>query len=280
MHLPNILRLKNKYNIYAICDINSLNAKETAKNFGANIATTNYKEILKDQNVDIVMICTRHNVHAEYSIEALQAGKAVFCEKPMATNMEELEELSKVIRDTKQPYMVGFNRRFSPFAKKIKEHIKNRINPMMISYRMNAGYIPLDAWPYEDGGRIIGEGCHIIDLFAYFTNSDIITISVDKISPKTKAMSSQDNVRITVKYESDGSIANLIYTALGSAKYPKEHLEIYCDNKIYKMTDYKSLEIIADTPITQTLKDPDKQYLQELVEFYEAISGIKCKVAN
>jgi predicted dehydrogenase/threonine dehydrogenase-like Zn-dependent dehydrogenase len=272
IHLPNLQKMQDKYNIYTICDINSLNAKETAKKFNANIATTDYEEILKDNNVDLVMICTRHNLHAEYSIKALKADKAVFVEKPMAINQKELDELVEVIQSTKQPYMVGFNRRFSPFAKEIKKHISNRINPMIISYRMNAGYILLDAWVHEDGGRIIGEGCHIIDLFSYLTGSEIISVSKDKVTPTTKAISSTDNVSINLKYE-NGSIANLIYTALGNSKYPKENLELYCDNNIYKMTDYLELEIFGDKIRKQSLKEQDKGHLQELIEFYDTLTG-------
>ncbi|MHA1753365.1 MAG: bi-domain-containing oxidoreductase [Candidatus Helarchaeota archaeon] len=271
-HIPNLLKLKDKYNIYAICTRNSVNAAETAKKCNASVATTDYNQILSDKNVDMVMICTRHNLHAVYSIKALKAGKSVLCEKPMAINIEELEELTKVIEETKLPYIVGFNRRFSPFAKEIKKHISDRINPMIITYRMNAGYKPLDAWVHEDGGRIIGEGCHIIDLFNYFTESQIESISFDKITPNTKAISPTDNVSINLKYK-DGSVANLIYTALGNSKYPKENMELYCDNIIYKMTDYIELEIFGDKITRKILKKQDKGHLQELMEFYDVLIG-------
>jgi predicted dehydrogenase/threonine dehydrogenase-like Zn-dependent dehydrogenase len=272
MHLPNLTKLKDKYNIYAICDNNSLNAKETARTFNANIATTDFESVLSDGNVNMIMICTRHDVHAEYAIKGLKSGKAVFVEKPMAVNQSELDQLVQAIERSKSPYMVGFNRRFSPFAKQIKEQIKDRINPMVISYRMNAGYIPLDSWVHEDGGRIIGEGCHIIDLFNYFTESDIMSVSVDKVTENTKAISSSDNVSISLKYK-DGSVANLIYTALGNVKFPKENLELYCDNKIYKMTDYVGLEIIGDKNYESVLEQADKGHLQELIEYHDMLTG-------
>ena len=238
-HLPNLEKLKKRYNIYAICDINALNATETAKQFNANIATTDFNEILHDSNTDLVMICTRHNLHAEYAIKALKAGKAVFVEKPMATNNEYLDELVKVIRETKLPYMVGFNRRFSPFIKEIRNKIQERTNPVIISYRMNAGYIPPDSWVHEDGGRIIGEACHIIDLFTYLIDANIESYYVDKITPATEAFSSIDNISLNIRYK-DGSLANLIYTALGNPGYPKENMELYCDNNVYRMTDYQT----------------------------------------
>ena len=137
---------------------------------------------------------------------------------------------------------------------------------------MNAGYAPPDAWLHEDGGRIIGEACHIIDLFAYFTDARIASISSEKITPGSKAYLAQDNVSITLKYE-DGSVANLIYTALGNSKYPKENLELYCDNKVYKMTDYKKLEMFGDPALTKELKEADKGHLQELIELYNFLIG-------
>ena len=129
---------------------------------------------------------------------------------------------------------------------------------------------------HEDGGRIIGEGWHTIDLFNYFTESKIESVSVDKITPITKAISSQDNVSVTVKDE-DGYIANLIYMALGNSKYPKEHLELYCDNTIYEMTDYLELEIFGDKINKKVLNIQDNGHLQELIEFYDTIIG---KIVN
>jgi len=281
MHIPNLQKMKDKYNLYAICDAKGLKAKDVAKQYKSNIATTNYDSILKDKNIDIVMICTRHNLHADYSIRALKAGKAVFVEKPIATNEEELLELETVLRETKQLFMVGFNRRFSPFAREIKKKIRNRINPMIISYRMNAGYIPLDHWVHteEGAGRIIGEACHIIDLFNYLTDSDIISVSCDSIEPKTKAISSTDNKSITLKYK-DGSIANLVYTSLGTKNYPKEHLELYCDETVYEMKDYLTLNSFGTKSHLPKiiLKNQDKGHFNELIEFYKSLKGEKPKL--
>jgi predicted dehydrogenase/threonine dehydrogenase-like Zn-dependent dehydrogenase len=272
VHLPNLALLKDMYNIYAICDINPLNAKEVATQYAAQIATTDYREILSDSKIDLVIVCTRHDLHAEYAIQALNAGKAVFVEKPMAINQNELDKLVKVVRRAKIPFMVGFNRRFSPLAIKIKENIQNRTNPMIISYRMNAGYVPIDGWVHKNGGRIIGEGCHIIDLFNYFTESNIQTVSVDKISPNTGAILSSDNVSINLKYQ-DGSVGNFVYTALGNSRYPKEILELYCDNNVYRMTDYLELDIIGNKSTKLSLKKPDKGYAAELIEFYDTLTG-------
>ena len=271
-HLPNLEKLNNFYDIYAIMSRTGSNATSIARQYKAKYATTNYQEILNDPNVDMVMICTRHNLHAQYSIEAMKKGKAVFVEKPMALNEKGTEEVFKTIQETGMPYLVGFNRRFSKYAVEIKKHIKKRINPMIINYHMNAGYIPLDHWVHteEGGGRIIGEGCHIFDLFNYFVDVEIDSISVNSINPKTKNVSSRDNLIVTLKYK-DGSICILTYTALGDKSYPKETLEIYFDNKIITMNDYKELKGYGIKMANINSKFSEKGHYEELIIFSQAI---------
>jgi predicted dehydrogenase/threonine dehydrogenase-like Zn-dependent dehydrogenase len=271
-HLPNLEKLNNFYDIYAIMTRTGSNATSIARQYKAKYATTDYQEILNDPDVDMVMICTRHNLHAQYSIEAMKKGKAVFVEKPMALNKKEMEEVFKTIQETGIPYLVGFNRRFSKYAVEIKKHIKKRINPMIINYHMNAGYIPLDHWVHteEGGGRIIGEGCHIFDLFNYFVDVEIDSISVNSINPKTKNVSSRDNLIVTLKYK-DGSICTLTYTALGDKSYPKETLEIYFDNKIIAMNDYEELKGYGIKMANINSKFPEKGHYEELIIFSQAI---------
>jgi len=272
MHLPNLEKLNNFYDIYTIMSRTGSNATSIARQYKAKYATTNYQEILDDPNVDMVMICTRHNLHAKYSIEAMKKGKAVFVEKPMALNKKEMEEVFRTIQETGVPFLVGFNRRFSKYAVEIKKHIKERINPMIINYRMNAGYIPLNHWVHneEGGGRMIGEGCHIFDLFNYFVDSEIDSISVNSINPKTENISSRDNVIVTLKYK-EGSICTLTYTALGGKSYPKESLEIYFDNKIITMNDYRNLKGYGIKMANINSKLSDKGHYEELIAFAQAI---------
>lgn len=274
MHLPNLVKIKDIYNLYTIVDVLGSNAKSTAEKYGAKYAATDYKEILKDENIDAVLIATRHNLHAQIAMEALKEGKAVFSEKPMALNKEELDKLVETINETKKPFMVGFNRRFSKYAQEVKKHILQRINPMVINYQMNAGYIPLDHWVHskEGGGRIIGEACHIFDLFNYFTDAQIESISVDRITPKTKHFSSQDNAVIKLKYR-DGSICTLTYTALGNNQYPKESCQIYFDEKIIIINNFKKLEGYGLKLKEIKSAEPNKGHYEELVEFAKYLKG-------
>lgn len=273
-HLPNLMKLKKTYNLSAVASKTGVNAKSIAQQYNAQYVTTDYREILGDKNIDAVIIATRHNLHAKMAIETLEAGKAVLLEKPMALNQEELDELVKTIKKSKQPFMVGFNRRFSEYAVEAKRSIEGRVNPMIINYQMNAGHIPVDHWVHteEGGGRIVGEACHIFDLFNYFTEAEIESISFDNITPQTAGCSAHDNVVITIKYN-EGSVCSLTYAALGSSQYWKEFCQIYFDGKIIIIKDYKKLEGYGLNLRKLKSSVPQKGLYEELIEFSKYMKG-------
>lgn len=272
MHIPNLKKLKDRYEIYAVQSRTGANAQAIAVANHAKYATTDYGKILSDPDVDMVMICTRHNLHAKMVIQAMNAGKAVFVEKPMGLTNEEIDEVIDTARKTGVPFMVGYNRRFSKYAVEIKNAIQNRSNPLIISYRMNAGYIPMDHWTQTDegGGRIIGEACHILDLFDYFTECRAQSISVDKLSPTTDKYASSDNVVITVRYE-DGSICTLLYTAMGNKDYKKEFCEVYCEGNVYIINDYQELLSYGSKLPVMKSATPEKGQYDELIVFHQQI---------
>lgn len=274
-HLPNLDKIVD-YEIYSIMSRDGGNATKAATDYHASKLTTDYNDILNDPNVDVIVITTRHNLHFQYVVDALKAGKTVFVEKPLCMNSEELAAIEETLKSTKGGLMVGYNRRFSPHAQKIKGYLTNRVNPMIINYVMNAGYIAPDAWVHgrEGGGRIIGEGCHIIDLFNYFTDEIPVSVTVESITPKTKNIGKIDNCVITVKYDG-GSIATLTYCANGNSKYPKEFCQIFCDNSTYVLNDYKETQIYSSRTETFTTKIADKGHYNELVEFAESIKSGK-----
>ena len=273
MHLPNFKKFPDLYSISAVCDLDGNNAKQTAKKFGVKYCTTNYKEILDDKSIDMVMITLPHNLHAKIAIEAAKRGKAVFSEKPMALNEKELRELVDVLKETKTPYLVGFNRRFSPFAKKIKEVIKNRENPMIINYQMNAGFLQKNHWTQTEvgGGRNIGEACHIYDLFTYLTESEIEKVSAFSISSGTEKYLKNDNFTVNLKFKDD-SVCNLIYTALGTKEYPKEQMKIYFDGKLIYLNDYKEMKVFG-AKVKGLKMRQNKGHFSEIEEFAQAIKN-------
>lgn len=242
MHMPNMEKLGSKFKLWAVMSRKGHQAKAVAKQFGAQYATTDYEEILKDEEIDLILVATRHDSHASLTLRGLQSGKHVFVEKPLATNLEELASLKDFYQTQESPphLFLGFNRRFSKYAQEIKKHTDGRINPLLIHYRMNAGFIPLDHWVHESGGRIVGECCHIIDLMTFFVGGKVISVSCENVNPTNDRYSSADNVSIILKYE-DGSVANIQYFSVGNKDIGKECMELHFDGKSLLMEDYKKL---------------------------------------
>ncbi len=279
MHLPNIEKLPDKYRLHCVVNRTGHKAKSVAEKYHATYATTDYQDVLNDKDVDLVMIATRHDSHAPLALQALQAGKHVFVEKPLATTQKELDAIKAFYADgteNKPVLFTGFNRRFSIYAQEIKKHTDKRINPLFIHYRMNAGYIPLDQWVHEDGGRIIGEACHIIDLMSFLTENTIKSVSVDSLMPATEKFSSSDNKAITLAFE-DGSMSTIHYFAVGSKEYPKEHMEVHFDEKTIVLDDYKSLKGFGLKVEELSTATSQKGQYEELIRLYETIKKDKQK---
>jgi len=275
VHLPNIEVLKDKFQVHAVMNRSGYKATHVARQTGASYSTTNYKDVLEDENVDLVFISTRHDSHGKLVLEALEAGKHVFVEKPLAVTSQELEAIEAFYQtpaENKPLLMVGFNRRFSKYAEEIKKHTDKRINPLFIQYRMNAGYIPADHWVHESGGRIVGEACHIIDLMTYFTGSALESVSFEELTPSTGNFNSSDNKSIILKYK-DGSVANIHYFAVGSKQLPKEYMEIHFDEKSIVMEDYKWLKGYGIKLQELKSQTSEKGHQQELEMLHTALTA-------
>jgi len=276
VHIPNIIKLKDKYRLYAVSGQTGVRTKYIAEKHGAGYATTDYEKIIKDEAVDLVMICTQHNSHAKLVLTALESGKHVFVEKPLAINQQELDAIKSFYNaqnenDANVPLlMVGFNRRFSPYNRAIKKLTDTRVNPLQIRYRMNAGYLPPDHWVFGQGGRIIGEACHIIDLMTYFTGTKIKHIYSDAIVPENEKLLSEDNKTIVLQYE-DGSLCSIDYFSAGNTGLAKEYMEIHFDGTSILMDDYQSIKSYGVS--FETIKQPPspKGHLDELIVLYDLL---------
>ncbi|OGB99895.1 MAG: hypothetical protein A3G35_19415 [candidate division NC10 bacterium RIFCSPLOWO2_12_FULL_66_18] len=278
-HLPNLKQLADRYEIRAVVSRTGTTATAVARQYGAAVAATDYREVLDDREIDAVLICTRHHLHARQAADALRAGKHVFLEKPMAIEREELAELHKTIRDlqaagTCPAFLVGFNRRFSPYALRAKEQIAGRTHPLLIRYRMNAGPLPPDHWVNgpEGGGRAVGEACHILDLFGSLTGSPAEGVIATAIRPRSAACRADENFVATLRYR-DGSVCTLLYTALGARDFPKEAMEIYVDGKVLTLDDYRSLEIHGGKGAGVRTTLQDKGHRAELEAFQRLVTG-------
>jgi len=275
IHLPNIKKLAKKFRLHCIVSRTGHKAKSVAQQYQACYATTDYQDAIRDPDVDLILICTRHDSHAELVVQALRAGKHVFVEKPLATSEEGLGAIKAFYADgthNKPVLFTGFNRRFSIYAQEIKKHTDKRINPLFIHYRMNAGYMPLDEWVHEDGGRIVGEACHIIDLMTFLTGSSIKSISVDNLIPVNDKYNSVDNKVITLDYQ-EGSVATIHYFAVGSREYPKENMEVHFDGKSIVLDDYNSLKGYGVRLNEIRTNASQKGHLEELEQLYETLKG-------
>lgn len=243
-HLPNLKQLSSHYEIHTVMNRTGSNALSVANQFNAKVATTDYAELLSDPAVNLVMICTRHNLHASMTFAALKAGKNVFVEKPLAMSMEELWEIKEFYKSNQSApvLMTGFNRRFSSAAGIVTKLINGSTTPLLINYKMNAGFISNEVWiqGLEGGGRNIGEACHIYDLFNYLTGSICISVSVDHVTPVGLQWKTNDNFVATLKYR-NGSVCTLTYTSMGANNFPKESCEIFFDGQVIVLNDYKEI---------------------------------------
>ena len=231
-----------KANIKYIASAGGLNAKVLAKKVGAECATSDYHEILNDKEVDMVIVTTRHNMHARMVIEALRAGKSVFVEKPLCLNKSELEEIKDAYKSVPEgvTLTVGFNRRFSPFATKLKQLVGD--GPKNIVATMNAGFIPSDMWVHDlavGGGRIIGEACHFIDLCSYIAGSRVTAVCMNAMGVNPEE--NTDNATIMLRYE-NGTNAVINYFANGSKSYAKERVEVYSQERVLVLDNWRKLQ--------------------------------------
>ncbi len=274
MHLPNLLKLPGKFQLQCVMSRTGANARGAATQFGAAYATTDYEQVLHDPDVDLVLITTRHDLHGSMVLQGLQAGKNVFVEKPLTIFPWELDEIEGFYRNHPHPplLMTGFNRRFSPAIRMVQEQLAKRTTPLIVNYRMNAGYIPRDHWLQSEqgGGRNLGEACHIYDLFNDLTGSDPISISGHSIVPRSRQWGKNDNFVATVTY-SDGSVCSLCYTALGHKSFPKESMEIFSDGKVISLQDYKSVVVLGSKRKTWNSMTQEKGQREELQALGEAL---------
>jgi predicted dehydrogenase/threonine dehydrogenase-like Zn-dependent dehydrogenase len=268
VHLPNIASLSSTFRLRMIVDASGPIADAAAHEFGAESVSTRFEDALEDPGVDAVVICTRHNLHASMAMQAARKGKAVLVEKPAALTEGELVELEAVLSETRIPFMVGFNRRFAPAIQRAREIVSGRTGPLVALYRVNAGFVSPDHWTQmpEGGGRIIGEACHMIDVFRFLVG-DARPVEVMPVSASSvERLPASDNSALSIRY-ADGSIATLVYTGLGNSSLPKEYVELYADGNILIIDDYRSLRVLGAHVKGWQSPAQDKGHYEELQAF-------------
>jgi predicted dehydrogenase/threonine dehydrogenase-like Zn-dependent dehydrogenase len=272
--LPTLKKIPN-VELVSITSGSGFHAQFASKKFAFKYTAVSENEILQDPQVNTVCILTRHHMHAEQVIHALQAGKHVFCEKPLATTPEQLSQIKQQLfaSEVSPLLMVGFNRRFAPLARKLYEFLQFRHEPLQATYRINAGSIPLTHWvhdPVQGGGRIIGEGCHFVDFLTFLVGANPTSITTHALPDDNRYR--EDNVVMTFTYP-DGSVGSVIYLANGDKAFPKERIEVFVGGRVAVLDDFRTLDLVSQGK-RRVIRSPlrqDKGHRAEWEAFSQAI---------
>ena len=278
--------------LVGIASASGVSAQQAAQKYRFRYAASQPDLLYQDESINTIVILTRHHHHASQVIQGIKAGKHVFCEKPLVLNQNELIQVVDALRDKGYIptdytsvddiiekrrglpiFMVGYNRRFAPLMVALKEFFRPLYQPAVIHYRINAGSIPTQHWlndPQQGGGRLIGEGCHFVDILTYLTDElpeRVAAYSIKNVEPNL-----EDNIHLVFRYPS-GSIGLITYLANGDKNYPKERLEIFSGGRIAVLDDFRRLELIANgkRQVRRALWSQDKGHSGEWLAFVQAI---------
>ncbi len=263
--LPRLAKM-NGVSLIGLATATGRTAKAVGDQFGFEFCSTDYRQLLAREDINTILIATRHNSHAAITAEALRAGKTVFVEKPLAIEEAGLNEVITAMRQSQGRVLVGFNRRFSSLSAELKQFL-NGAGPLAITYRVNAGEIPKESWIQQDegGGRIVGEVCHFVDTLQFLTGSEIEEVFA------YQSAAGADTLSIVAKFR-DGSAGNINYFATGDRSFPKERIEVYGGGRVAVLDDFRQLEMWREgkRKVSKRLAQ-DKGFDQELAAFAEAV---------
>jgi predicted dehydrogenase/threonine dehydrogenase-like Zn-dependent dehydrogenase len=262
--------------IFGIATGTGISAEDTAKKYAAQLVTTDYQELLKNKKINTIFITTRHNLHAEQIISALNSNRNIFVEKPIALSLKELDSVKNAYQGNQNILMVGYNRRYSPLAKRLKEFFNDKTGAMNMIYRVNAGFIPKNHWtqdPGVGGGRIIGEVCHFIDFLIFLSDSLPKEVYTTGLSINNDEQVIEDNISAVFKFH-NGSVGTVIYAANGDSAMEKEYVEVFSDDKSAKLIDFRELKLYDGTKSKRIkIAKQDKGQAGEIKYFFDLIKG-------
>lgn len=269
--LPHIKKSDIQY--VAVSTETPVNALSVAKEYGFAHSTTDSLELINNKDVNTIFCATRHDTHAQFVLESINAQKPIFVEKPLAATMEQLREIKIAVEKNNGRVFVGYNRRFSKPFLKLKEFFNERSAPLSIHYRVNAGKLPKTHWamlPEHGGGRIVGEVCHFIDCMVYLSGSFPEKVYAQAISSVSSENIDSETVAITIKFK-DGSLGVLEYFSNGDSSLPKEYCEVFCQGSIGIMNNFTSVELIRGGKSKTYKFNGNKGHKEEVVSFLNAI---------
>ncbi|MDQ1265333.1 MAG: hypothetical protein QG635_483 [Bacteroidota bacterium] len=256
----------------AVSTATGANAKSAAETFGFKYSTTDSRALIKRDDVNLVFCATQHDTHSKYVIESINSGKPVFVEKPLCVTRAQLDEIDKAVSINNPVIMVGFNRRFSKPFLEMAEFYKNRTEPMVINYRVNAGSLPKTHWVEspDQGGRILGEACHFIDCMVFLTKALPIKVYAEQISTNNRENVSHETCAITIKF-SDGSVGVIEYLSNGDSSISKELCTVFCEKRAAIMDNFRTLELISSGKTKKMKFDGKKGHREEIFRTIESL---------
>lgn len=256
------------FRLAAVCSRNGLTVRGAVEKDGFARGTTDYRELLADPEVGVVLVATRHDQHYPIARAAVEAGKAVFVEKPMTMTSRDGRLLADLVAERKALLTVGFNRRCSPHAARLKELLQPIASPKTLLYRVDAGALPSDHWirdPVEGGGRLLGEGVHFFDLLAFLAGAPPV-----RVAASAPGGASLDEAAATVEF-ADGSVGTVVYTVGGSTKPGKERVEVFAGGATFVLDDYRTLTVHGRDERGVKTANVAKGQPEQLENFYRAL---------
>ena len=270
-HIPNLQKLPG-VRLHAVQSGGGVRAKSYGARYETDYATTDYDEVLRDPNIDAVLITSRNQYHAAQSIAALRAGKHVFVEKPMAITEEECTQVLAAVEETGGQITVGFNRRFAPYYRAVKDLMRGRSGPAVINCRVNSPGISGGYWMADPaiGGAILGEACHFADLFYWLLDSEPVSVMAYSLPREQKDPAGENNLAATLQF-ADGSIATLSYSTVGSKTSGGERLEVFGQGFGAVTEDFKMLSLRQKMQRNSSKFWGDKGYKEQMESFVTCI---------
>jgi hypothetical protein len=267
LHLP-LLRRSAAFAVQAVASVRGIAARNAGRQIGARYATTETAEILDDPAIDVVWITTPHDSHADLAVRALDAGKHVFVEKPLALTLDDCQRVRAAAIRAGRLLTVGFNRRFAPASALLRAHLTGS-GPYQVTYRVAAPTLPPGHWlddPGRGGGRLVGEGCHFFDWMAWLLDEAPVRVWA------TRARTSFPGITVSIDF-AGGSTGTLIYACTRSNGPPKERVEVLGDDRVAVMEDFRAVELYRVNRRPWRRRAAGKGYVEQLQAFEQALRG-------
>ena len=264
------IKSSTKFSLSGLMTQSGRSAQSVANQFGFAFCTDRLDDIIGPDS-DVVFIATRHDSHADLVVRALNAGKHVFVEKPLGLTIDELVAIRAAHRSSPGTLLVGFNRRFAPMTKSVLDRFSSTPGPRVVDIRVNAGQLPSDHWMFDpaNGGRLIGEGCHFVDLACVLVGQPVTEVFAFAHAGQQVSRVTTDNIVSVLRF-ADGSVASITYLSVGARSVAKERIEVHAGGGSAIIDDWTTLTIHGADGRSNEVKGPQDKGQRNMVRALEA----------